>query len=56
MHGPDLASRFQNLTTQHDFVRIPQEGNVVIPIPALPPVSSQAASIGAPAGRRRGTA
>lgn len=25
MHGPDLATRFHKLTTQQDFVRIPQD-------------------------------
>ncbi len=34
MHGPDLASRFQNLTTQQVLVRIPQDGNLVISISA----------------------
>lgn len=29
MHGPDLASRFQNLTTQQVLARIPQDGNLV---------------------------
>ena len=29
MHGPDLATRFQNLTTQQVFVRIPQDSDLV---------------------------
>ena len=29
MHGPDLATRFQNLTTQHIFARIPQDSDLV---------------------------
>ncbi len=29
MHGPDLATRFQNLTTPQDFVWIPQDGDLV---------------------------
>ena len=29
MHGPDSATRFQNLTTQQVFSRIPQDNNVV---------------------------
>ena len=29
MHGPDLATRLQNLTTQQIFVRIPQDYDLV---------------------------
>ncbi len=45
MHGPDLATRLQNLTTQLVFVRIPQDNDLVKIISAL----SQA-----PGSRRHG--
>ncbi len=35
MHGPDLATRFHKLTTQQDFVRFPQDQDLVNPISAL---------------------
>ncbi len=35
MHGPDLATRFQNLTTQYGFARIPQDSDLVKMISAL---------------------
>ena len=36
MHGPDLATRFQKLTTQQHLARIPQDRDLVNIISALP--------------------
>ncbi len=48
MHGPDLATRLQNLTTQQGFLWIPQDSDLVKMNSASFSVSS-----GPPGGRGR---
>ena len=44
MHGPDLATRFHKLTTQLDFVRFPEDHDLVSTILALSEAHSSRSS------------